>query len=403
MFYLNDAVTNLILWRGSLPISLGSSTFNVPVHSMTAFVMATVLVEHPQLLPSFFFGCFAWFMMATNAYRRRLPDVWMQCKSFAELIEILVRGASFVPPHSIEPFQNSEETQAFLEAWTNRIKIAEEKVARQYEEAMQEREAYEREMEEIGEDKADMSTKTRGISIDPFKPILFPIQRNLAMVIRYLRTLKYVVSWEECYISFWVTVGCGVLSIVFFFIPWFFVIKWISRIVVWAIFGPWMKLVDIYVVSKEPLSDDEEKKKQLKDKAKRFMKHTKAIQVARVKREDANKLKAMKKYMFGKFVIRIPVLKEDRYRDHPLPESSATPYKPDSRSLSELAMEEVGYRKTRVPGQHLEGDMIPQVSTDWTEDVLICSFSHTLCSLSSPRLFFSLKHPSDNRLLSQHF
>lgn len=371
MFYLNDAVTNLILWRGSLPISFGSYTINVPIHSMTAFVIATTLVEHPQLLPSFIFGCVAWFMIATNVYRRDLPDVWMQCKAFVELIGILVSGRSSVPPHSIEPFQNSEETRAFLEAWTNRIKLAEEKVAKDYEEAMKEREAYEREMEEVGEDVTDMSTKIGGVSIDPFKPILFPVQRNLAMVIRYVRTLKYIVSWEECYISFWVTVGCGVLSIVFFFVPWFFVIKWISRIVIWAVFGPWMKLVDIYVIGKEPLSEEEEKKKQMIDKEKRYMKHIKAVQAARIQRENGTKLKAMKKHMFGKYVIRIPVLKEDRYRDHPLPESSAAPYKLDSRSLSELAMEEVGYRRTRVPGQHLEGDMIPRVSIDWADFVLI--------------------------------
>ncbi len=380
MFYLNDAVMNLILWRGSLPLTFGSTTVNVPIHSMTAFVMATALVEHPQLLPSFLFGCMAWFMIATNVYRRSLPDVWMQCKSFVELVEILVSGRSSFSPHSIEPFQNSEETQAFLEAWTNRIKTAEEKVAKEYEEAMKEREEYEREMEEIGEDVADMSTKSSGVSIDPFKPILYPVQRNLALVIRYFRTIKYIVSWEECYISFWVTVGCCLLSIAFFFIPWFFVIKWISRIVVWALFGPWMKLVDIYVVGKEPLSEEEEKKQQKINKAKRFLRHTKALQVARIKRENANKLKAMKKYLFGKFVIRIPVLKEDRYRDHPLPESSATPYKPDSRSLSELAMEEVGYKKTRVPGQHLEGDMIPQVSSRLAKSVLMIRLS--------PQLFF---------------
>lgn len=383
MFYLKDAVTSLMLWRGTLPLSVGLISFKIPIHSMTAFIMATVLVERPQLFPSFIFGCFAWFMIATNDYRRALPDVWMQCKSFLELFEILVFGKSSTPPDSIEPFQNSEETQAFLEAWTKRITMAEEKVAKQYEEAMTEREAYEREMEEIGEG-GDMSTKSRGVSIDPFKPILFPVQRNLAMVLRYVRTLKHILSWEECYISFWVTVGCGMLSFVFFFIPWFFVIKWVSRIVVWTIFGPWMRLVDIYVVSKEPLSEQEEQEKQRIRREKRYLKHTEAVGIARIKREDAIKLKAMKKYMFGKFIIRVPVLKEDRYRDHPLPESSAKPYKPDPRTLSELAMEEVGYRKTRLPGHHLKGDMIPRVSVCWA----VCWYCFDLLT----KLLFSLKY-----------
>jgi hypothetical protein len=66
--------------------------------------------------------------------------------------------------------------------------------------------------------------------------------------------------------------------------------------------------------------------------------------------------------MFGKFAMRIPILKQDRYVDTPLAESSATPYKEKEFTLAELAMKEAGYNRTRVPGQTLVGDMIPLIS-----------------------------------------
>ena len=72
----------------------------------------------------------------------------------------------------------------------------------------------------------------------------------------------------------------------------------------------------------------------------------------------------MQKYMFGRFALRIPILKQDRYADMPLAESFATPYKEKDFSLAELAMQEAGYNKKRIPGQTLEGDMIPYVRGD---------------------------------------
>lgn len=73
-------------------------------------------------------------------------------------------------------------------------------------------------------------------------------------------------------------------------------------------------------------------------------------------------MKKMKKYMYGKFSLKIPTIKEERFVDRPLPESSAVPYQKKAMSLAELAMQEAGYNRTRLPGQNLVGDMIPKVS-----------------------------------------
>lgn len=352
----------LLLWRGTSNVGIGSIAARVPVHSMTAFVTAIILVERPQLFPSFLLFGVAWALLATMDYRRRLPDVWSRCKSYGQLAKVLAIGESQVSPPTIEPYYNYDAAQEFLEAWKQRISDAEEAAARAYDESVKMQEEYANEMEELGVADTDLSTKSDGLSIDPFKPILFPVQQNLAMVCRYVRHLKYIVFWEECYLSFWLVSGCLILSVIFLFVPWLFLIRWSARVLAWTIFGPWMKLVDVFYIRKlVPLSTDEVEEKKLKERERRRQASSTAATELRMRRENAAKLKAMKMYMFGKFITRVPVLKEDRYRDLPLPESMAVPYKPGRVPLSELAMKEAGYGRSRLPGQHLSGDMIPRV------------------------------------------
>lgn len=184
------------------------------------------------------------------------------------------------------------------------------------------------------------------------------------MVCRYLRHARFIIFWQESYFAFWIASACFLLAFMFMFVPWFFLIRWTCRIIVWTVFGPWMKLVDVFYVSKlKPPTEEDIAAKKLAEKERRREATFEAAGKARIKREDARKLKAMKKYMFGKFIAKVPVLKEDRYRDIPLPSSSAVPYQTKALGLSELAMQEAGYHRKRVPGQHLVGHMIPHVET----------------------------------------
>jgi hypothetical protein len=257
--------------------------------------------------------------------------------------------------------ETKEKAEAFLNAWKDRIKASEEAAAKAYAESVKEQEEYEREMEGVG-DESDLATKSHGISIDPLKIVLHPIQQQLAMVIRYVRYVKYVILWQECYLSFWITISCFVMAIICSFVPWFFLLKWSMRFLVWTVFGPWMKLVDVFYVSKiKAMTPEEEEKYKREMKEKRLLMNQGVIQQARIKREEARKLKAMKKHLFGKYIVGVPVLKVDRFIDFPLPESFAFPYTAEQRSLADQAMRDAGYKRVRIPGQHLVGDMIPKV------------------------------------------
>jgi hypothetical protein len=356
----------LLLWRGTLPVRIPyvDKSFLFPIHSLSALLIAILLVERPQLIPSLFFASIGWFLLATQAYRRSLPDVWSRCKTTQEFVEILVSGESQTPPETIRVRENYEAAQSFLMKWQQRIEDAEIAAKKAIEEQILAQEDYERQMEEVG-DTTDIDITSQnmgGLSIDPFKGLLYPVQQNLALVCRYVRHVRHIVTWQECYIAFWITTGCLLLSFVCAFVPWFFLFRWAARLTVWTLFGPWMKLVDIYYVSKiKPLTAEELEQKKFRDRERRFLQTKAAVAEARKKREEQLKLKDMKRHLFGKYITRVPVLKEDRYRDLPTPDSYAKPYVTGSIPLSELAMQDAGYHKDRLPGQHLVGHMIPKI------------------------------------------
>jgi hypothetical protein len=215
-----------------------------------------------------------------------------------------------------------------------------------------------KEMGDIGD--AVLTNKNSKLSVDPLKPILFPIQQNLSILCEVLRLIKNIVIWEECYYSFWVTLTCIVLGVTCLFIPWRFCILWSSRILVWVLFGPWMKLVDIFYYRKLEQLTDEELEEQYEQSKKNMAEAYKLIvKRARINKENVKKIKAMKTYLFGKFISEVPILKTERFRDTPLPESTATPHRPKKLTVAELAMQEVGTNRIKIPGQSLAGDMIP--------------------------------------------
>jgi hypothetical protein len=360
---LEDAVISLLFWRSQFDVELNGKKYGLPLHSFTAFLLFAFLVEKPIYIPSFCFASVSWMMLAIMFYRRHNPNPWRRCKSFIELFLTLATGKSGSGPDDIKENQNIREALAFEERVRKRIEDAENAAAKAAAEAEEEQAQAEKDQKEIGEAVTDISAKRGGgISIDPFKRILEPIQRYLQLACKIVRYIRNILIWDECYLAFWLTVGCFALSIACMFVPWAFLIQWTSRVIAWTLFGPWMKLVDVYYYSKiENMTEEENfKQKQALQIVRQAKTEALALQ-ARIDREDAQKLKDMKTFLFGKFILKVPVLKEDRWRDIPLPQSKAEPYKAKSLALAELAMQEAGYHRTRVGGQHLEGVMIPTV------------------------------------------
>lgn len=274
-------------------------------------------------------------------------------------------GDDYAAPHEIQPFENFEKAKAEAKEWVDRIEDSARRAELAAEEAQAAEEERMRELAEIGEVENDISTKVNQGSINPIRAALYPIQLMLGILVKGIRVVKHILTWQEAYLSFWITTGSLVLAIVSLFIPWLWCLKWGSRVFAWTLFGPWMKLADIYYFSLlEPETEEQRQRRMQAERLATKLTHIDAVTEARIQRENISKLKAMKKYMFGKFALRIPVLKQDRFFDIPLAESFATPYEEKDLSLAALAMDEAGYNRVRVPGQTLVGDMIPYVQEE---------------------------------------
>merc|ERR1712151_480793 len=86
----------------------------------------------------------------------------------------------------------------------------------------------------------------------------------------------------------------------------------------------------------------------------------KAAKLARLRKENAEKLRDLKGAIFGKYLTKVPLLRMERYLDYPMHTSQAKPYIAKAKiegSKQEQAPE-------RIVGQKLVGQMIPKLITD---------------------------------------
>mmetsp|Transcript_2073 Transcript_2073/g.2123 ORF Transcript_2073/g.2123 Transcript_2073/m.2123 type:complete len:249 (-) Transcript_2073:336-1082(-) len=203
-----------------------------------------------------------------------------------------------------------------------------------------------KEMQQI--DELDIETKNSNMMLNPMK-VLIPLKVILDLICSTLRLVSNILTWKECYLSYWITLLCLAMSVICAFVPWGLVFLWASRVVVWAILGPWMKLVDWFFYL--PLIKKRSKAlktEQDKPKSEKCSKHNAKVFLAR---ENVEKFKEMKMLLFGKYLIRTPKFKPDRHDDIPLPSSFA--------KKSSCAKEEV--INVIVPGQYIVGNMIPRI------------------------------------------
>ena len=286
------------------------------------------------------------------------PCRWHHPPPFIGLVRVLIWGSS--PAEVISPNENVDEVETYI---VRRKEELEER-ARKQEEAKKEQEArtklIEQEMEKAQAEADIASTQKRlGISVDsanPLKPILYPAQQILREVICYVRIGRSILCWDEPIYAFWVVFVAFAASFVCLFIPWAFIIRWLLRIVVWILLGPWMALVDRFYFRKQhsdqEMSDTEESdmiRKELKARARAVLESTSHF---RLVQEQAKKLKDMTRFCFGKHLVRVPRFREELFTDYALPISSSEMY--DAENAPNVRVAE------RFFGQSLRGDMVPK-------------------------------------------
>ena len=337
---IRNAFWTVVLWRGHFPIKFAKlGTIYLPVHSIIAFCGAVLLVEDFELLPSFLLFSVAWFLFATMEQRRCVPSRWQRCPSYFALFRAFVFAA--YPPHKIEVNESIVEIEKYEATLARKSLIKNEKA--KAEEEMDKSFGF----EEVDEN-AILGVKNQKMSLNPLKPLLFPLQQLLEQICFSIRVVSSVILWQECFQAFWIVTCSIFFGVLFVFVPWSFVILWFMRIFVWVFLGPWMKLVDIMYFKGAEGDDYEKMREELRLKARNAV--AEAVN-SQVRKEDALKLKEMRKYRYGKYICKVPAFKAAMHFDYPLPTSSAIP----SYSRNRKDPVVISERKT---GQYLSGNII---------------------------------------------
>lgn len=396
-FYLQPAVATVLLWRGHYPVSFRVPwpnhrnaretgglldrwtrivTIKLPIHSMVSFGWGIALARDLELLPAFIVFAVGWFLLATMELARNRPSPLYTPRSYLGLMRVLIFNSSPVP-ETIAPNQDRKEIEAYVAKRAEMIRAREE-IIKTIQLEQKKYEAYiEAETSKLEED-VDIMSKAKGgissITLAPFKGLLLPLQHLLHHICVILRVTNSVVVWRDSYLSFWIVTSCFAAAFTLVWIPWAFLIGWSFKIMIWVLLGPWMKLLDIFYFQR--IQSEKEKKKE--DLALRFNERY-AMLVGeslfrKIRKETALKMRDMKKYMFGQvsyhsreslrrlcsltpspnriqYLMRVPVYKEERFFDDPLPCSFAEPF-----DVSEFGDIKILDRKF---GQFLQGEMIP--------------------------------------------
>jgi hypothetical protein len=282
---IRDSLQSLVFWRGQVEV------FSVllPVHSFVFFCSASTLVERPYMIVPFTFLGIAWIMLATLTRRRQHPSPWHSCPSFWHYLTLLRTGESPRPITSITEYEGSEAAQAYDQAWSKRLeedrKVAEKKAELQLH------------LDSIGDE--NISTKADWGAILPLDLLnrLGRYQGIIGGVCKFFRLIKIIVTWEEGVVSFWITAGFLLAGIVSLLLPWTFLLTWTGRLIVWGLLGPQMKVVDLI------LHANKKNDATLRELIEKFDVQSK---IARIRREEALKLKDMKCLAFGEYSIQVP-------------------------------------------------------------------------------------------------
>lgn len=294
-------------------MTLLGKKYKLPLHSMTAFTWGILVSWNTDRAISFWLFAIGWLMLSCNEAVRRHPSRWHKAPSYYEFLCRLVLNTAL--RDDIPPNQNEEEISAYEEKMQELRKRRAEEKKREEENELALQQQFGQDMEQA--EKAEQIDADKGGffgSVNPLKPILYPVQQNLHSVVQTVRIAKSIILWNEAYYAFWIVTICFVSSFVAFFIPWSFIFVWLFRIVVIVGLGPWMALVDRYYFKKHPtdMTDAERDEFVRKRLRSRYEEALLSATTFQIRRERAVKMQSMTKYMFGKHVSITIVLSESR-------------------------------------------------------------------------------------------
>jgi len=338
-----ESLESLIFWRGQVGLA---GEAKVPLYSLIAYVFCAYVVERPYLLPSLFFWCTFFVMVASYGHRTHHPSPWHRCRNITDFASILVKGKSFLGSTVIKANTGAQDTLKLEAARQSRIEL--DTVINT------KRSEMEQQVSEVEEEaEANTTSKKKVVpQIDPLA-MFIPLQRKIEKIIYYPRLLKSIVTWESSTISFAITAGSLVIALILSILPTAWLIQWACRILIHVGLGPHMKVVDAVFNSYTDLEEEGDRLKEQQTMIKKLKREFKGRgKIARLRAEHEMKQTAIRKIRLGPHCVNLPPLNVTRFADYPLPASTATPITNSDyiKGFNERLI---------VPGQQLHGQMIP--------------------------------------------
>ena len=304
LFYIIEALKVVILWRGHFPIGFGKCKVKIPIHSIIAFTMGIFVVENFNLIPSFALFSITWLLVACNEQRHKHPSPWYGALTGWEMWYALVIGDVWnetIVANEKQPLIDKYEKER-----NEKMKAITEKLDGQKKENEKMNFKFQSEEQETEEAAdTDITTKTGGVSLNPLKPILLPIQQILGQVCVALRIGKSIVTWDESFYAFILANACLFAGIALIWVPWSWIIRWALRITVWLGLGPWTGYpLDYFIVRKLEADGDNQMKKFERAMEQRTSNLLLRKRQVAINKERAVKLRSFKRYMFGKYIVK---------------------------------------------------------------------------------------------------
>lgn len=353
IFLAIDKLIQIMLWRGDFEVSLFGKALALPIHSFVFFFSGMTVANNIQLLPSFVFFGLTYMSVCYMLSLSHHPSPWKRVKPASYIVRTLLFGDQN-PSHTFEAnqgFEKAKERELLHSLQRGRVS------------------AYFWQFISVGlkYKRQYMTTSADGIVISTedktgfhlFEDKIWYLYLPLYYMCLALRSVTDLLSWKQPNYSTQWTLLSAFLGLASLFVNWARVISWSLRLF-FCLFGPWMKFLDVYFVSKYYKTDAElmESKTTSEPQLEKIFQTKQLIGakvLARRAFEDGMKLKDMRAQKFGEYSETIPVLAAFQHDDVPLPESYAEAYVED---------ESVTKEHETVPGQKLCGCMI---HTTWVE------------------------------------
>lgn len=343
-------------------MTLCNKTVELPINSFLAFGWGIAVTNNFNLFPSFCMFSLGWLMVVLNEEGLKPPSPWYQVRGYFPLLQAFILGTTI--PDIIAVNEGADAMDVYNKQMKEKAKrIQEEKLAdAEFDKKLK------NELDLYAGDEAEVIVSSKQRLIDrisinpvllPFKPTLYPIQKELRKRVLQLRIAKSILTWHERIYAFWLTTLSFIAAAVFYWVQWSFVLKWLLRITVWVVLGPWTAIFARYKFPMEADMTDEERREEMNKRAR--AKRREAVEAStkiQVQKESALKGKAIARWLYGEYHIRVPRFAEQLCPDMPLPSSFAEAFDPTTSPPVKI--------KERVYGQYLEGDMIPkrEISVD---------------------------------------